>query len=134
MDRYPIRAEETNIQNVFNLVFFSIFLAEMVVKLVGLGVRVYIKDRFNVFDAVIVILSIVDVSLTYATTADGAGAISAFRAFRLLRVFKLAKSWKEFHKLIRTIGNSLKDISNFSILLVMFMITYTLLGMELFSN
>jgi len=52
-----------------------------------------------------VILSVVDVSLSYtmASTDDGfsgKGAISAFRAFRLLRVFKMAKSWKQLNSLI----------------------------------
>jgi hypothetical protein len=31
------------------------------------------------------------------------------------------------------IGDSLKDISNFSVLLFLFMFTYTLLGMEMFA-
>jgi len=106
----------------------------MVVKLIGLGFSTYIKDRFNIFDAVIVMLSIVDVSLSYSPNGGTGGAISAFRAFRLLRVFKLAKSWKKFHELLRTIGNTLKDISNFSILLFLFMFTYNLLGLELFAN
>ena len=50
-----------------------------------------------------------------------------------MRVFKLAKSWKKFHDLLVTIGHSLKDISNFTVLLFLFMFTYTLLGMEVFA-
>jgi hypothetical protein len=63
----------------------------------------------------------------------GSGAITALRTFRLLRVFKLAKTWKQFQYLLATIANTLKDISNFSVLLFLFIYTYTLLGMELFS-
>ena len=66
----------------------------MILKLIGYGFRYYIKDRFNIFDAIIVILSVVDVALSFTSSNLGGGAISAFRAFRLLRVFKLAKSWK----------------------------------------
>jgi uncharacterized membrane protein len=33
--------------------FFTIFLAEMIIKLIGLGLKTYIKDRFNIFDAII---------------------------------------------------------------------------------
>jgi len=55
------------------------------------------------------------------------------RAFRLLRVFRLAKSWKQFHQLLKTIGSTMKDIANFSVLLFLFMFTYTLLGMEIFG-
>ena len=55
------------------------------------------------------------------------------RAFRLLRVFKLAKSWKKFGELLKTIGKTLKDVSNFSILLFLLIFTYTLLGMEIYA-
>jgi hypothetical protein len=61
------------------------------------------------------------------------GTISGFRSIRLLRIFKLARSWSSFRELIEKIGLSLKDISNFSILLFLFIFTYTLLGMELFA-
>ena len=56
------------------------------------------------------------------------------RAFRLLRIFKLAKSWRKFKYLLKTIGETLKDISTFSILLFLFIFTYTILGMETFAD
>lgn len=64
---------------------------------------------------------------------QGSKAIQALRAFRLLRVFKLAKSWKQFQNLLKTIGHTLKDISTFSVLLFLFIFTYTILGMEWFA-
>lgn len=82
---------------VFNLVFFGAFFFEMIIKLIGLGFKLYLKDRFNMFDMVIVIFSCVDTTLTYAGVGGGGGgAISAMRGFRLLRIFKLAQSWKKF--------------------------------------
>jgi len=66
-------------------------------------------------------------------SVGGGGAISAMRAFRLLRVFKLAKAWQKFKDLLVTIGNTMVDIGNFSILLLLLIFTYTLLGLELFS-
>ena len=70
---------------------------EMIIKVIGLGPNTYIKDPYNIFDAIIVTLSIIDVFVSATLPNDvkmGKGAISVFRAFRLLRVFKLAKSWK----------------------------------------
>jgi len=105
----------------------------MIIKIVGLGPKMYIKDYFNIFDAFIVILSIIDVSLTFSIENDGSnvgkGAISAFRAIRLMRVFKLAKSWTQLNRLIQTIINSLKDISSFSVLIFLLIYIYILLGM-----
>ena len=51
-----------------------------------------------------------------------------------MRIFKLARSWTSFQNLLITIGKTVKDISNFSVLLLLFMFTYALLGMELFSH
>lgn len=110
----------------------------MVIKLIGIGPKLYIADHYNIFDSLIVTLSIVDVCLSYALPGEeinsGRGAISAFRAFRLLRVFKLAKSWKKLKLLLQTIAKSLKDISSFSVLLFLLMFIYVLLGMELFAQ
>ena len=110
----------------------------MIIKILGLGPKMYVRDYFNIFDAFIVILSIVDVSLTFSIEDNfsnaGKGAISAFRAFRLMRVFKLAKSWTQLNKLIQTILNSLKDISSFSVLLFLLIYIYILLGMQIFAR
>ena len=43
-----------------NIVFTWLFAAEMLVKIIGLGPKEYVKDYYNVFDAVIVMLSITD--------------------------------------------------------------------------
>ena len=122
---------------VFDIFFVWIFTAEMLAKLLGLGIKNYILDKFNLFDGVIVIIGLVDFTL-YLTTdeietnSDG-GIMSALRALRLLRVIKLARHWKAFQDILQTIISSLVDISNFSILLLLFMFIFALLGMELFA-
>lgn len=60
-------------------------------------------------------------------------AIQSFRVFRLLRVFKLAKIWPEFAYILVTVGNTLKKISAFSVLLLIFIFSFSILGMELFA-
>ena len=35
----------------------------MIVKLIGMGIKGYLKDRFNIFDGIIIILSIADITL-----------------------------------------------------------------------
>lgn len=104
-DRYPSMGNELDyILDMVNIVFFGIFTMEMVIKLLGMGPKNYIRDSFNIFDALIVILSVADVCLSFLVEnnqmSKGKGAISAFRAFRLIRVFKLAKSWDQLNKLI----------------------------------
>lgn len=106
----------------------------MVIKLIGLGPKLYVKDKFNIFDCIVVVVSIVENVINWSGVEGGTkGAISAFRGVRLLRVFKLARSWTSFRELLEKIMLTLKDISNFSVLLFIFMFVYTLLGMELYA-
>jgi hypothetical protein len=60
-------------------------------------------------------------------------AIAAFRSLRLFRIFKLARSWDSFRKLLMAIASTIGSIIHFIILLFLFMIIASLLGMELFS-
>ena len=53
---------------------------------------------------------------------------------RLLRVLKLARSWHALYDILSKLGKSLKDISYFTILLVLYIYIMALLGMELFAN
>lgn len=133
LDRYPIDPSEAEIFNVINDILSWCFFLEMFIKIIGVGVIEYAKDKFNLFDCVVVIVSTVENIIQYVGIFLSGGTISALRALRLLRVFKLARSWSSFRKLLEKIIVSIKDISNFSILLFLFIFVYTLLGMELFA-
>jgi len=74
-----------------NFGFFVFFMIELVSKLIGQGFRHYIRDRFNWFDGLVVIVSAIDITLLYALPANlessSSGAITALRVFRLIRIF-----------------------------------------------
>lgn len=87
-----------------NEIFSWCFLAEMIIKLIGLGVKDYTRDAFNIFDACLVIISLVDYIILHIpqlSFGSSGGALSAFRSIRLLRVFKLARSWTSFRELLQ---------------------------------
>ena len=97
LDRYPPSQKEIAIYEDINNILSWCFFAEMVIKLIGLGFKEYAKDRFNLFDCLIVVFSAIENIIDWAGVQGGTGgAISAFRAVRLLRVFKLARSWTSF--------------------------------------
>lgn len=136
LEKFPEDPKTNEISATLNDVFTWAFVAEMVIKLIGLGFKEYARDSFNLFDAFIVVLSIVDMIVSAALAGDGespTGALSAFRGVRLLRVFKLARSWSSFREILAKILITVKDVSTFSLLLVMFMFIFSLLGMELFG-
>jgi len=119
---------------VFNEFFTWIFFVELISKLIGLGFVNYRKDKYNLFDAVIVIISLIDWTISRLPGVDAGSALNAFRALRLLRMLKLSKSWHALSEILRKTAQSIKDIGNFSLLLALFMYIFALLGMELFSN
>jgi len=120
-----------------NLGFFMFFVIELISKLIGQGLHHYMRDKFNWFDAIVVVVSAVDITLLYTLYANEedstSGAITALRVFRLIRIFQLGHLWKEFQELLTVVLNTLKDVSNISILILIFVFSYTLIGLELFA-
>lgn len=134
MSKYPIDLDYEWRLELSNLIFFGLFCLELILKLVGRGVEFYLSDHFNWFDGGVILISAVDVSLQYTLKRDyDSGSITALRVLRLIRVIRLAKIFRDFNQLFSAIRNTLKDISNISILLTIFILTYALLGLELFA-
>ena len=103
---YPMEDEHVDFVEVTNTIFNIIYLAEMVVKLMGLGVRKYVAEKFNIFDAVLVMIGLSEIIFS-----DGNSALLVLRAFRLMRIFKLARKWKSLRNLLKTIYKSFSAIS-----------------------
>ena len=56
--------DEDTVNNEFvslNIFFFTVFLIEMIIKITGLGPKGYIRDRMNIFDGTIVIVSAIEI-------------------------------------------------------------------------
>ena len=70
MDKYPEDEDLSEVTSLLNNIFTYCFIVEMVIKLIGLGFREYSRDSFNIFDAIVVILSIVDIVITSASDSD----------------------------------------------------------------
>ena len=115
--------------------FSWIFTLEMIIKVTGLGVREYVRDSFNIFDAAIVILSLVDNILQYSVgnSASGGGVI-VLRSIRLLRVFKLARNWTSLRILIVKIVDTLPNLASFAFLLFIFQVVFVILGLQFFAG
>jgi hypothetical protein len=108
----------------------------MILLLIGCGIKKYVKDPLNIFDSFIVIISLIDSILSSADHAISGRAfavITAFRTFRLFRILKLARQWKTLRTLLSTIAATLVDVGYFTVILLLFMIIFALLGMEFFA-
>ena len=70
MEKYPEDPDYVSISATLNTIFTWAFVAEMVMKLLGLGFREYCRDHFNIFDAIVVVLSLVDMVVTIVSDYD----------------------------------------------------------------
>lgn len=60
LDRYPISNSEIRILELTNLTLTFVFTVEMLLMVLANGVKTYVQDSFNIIDALIVIISLVD--------------------------------------------------------------------------
>lgn len=123
---------ETNV--IANLFFTVIFAVEMVLKLYGFGLKKYVADSFNNFDAFIVVMSYVELLVPQDPNSEGGGGLGMLRAFRLLRIFKIIKSWENLKVLLTTVFDSIQAITNLGILIALFLFIFALLCKQFFSE
>ncbi|XP_075701879.1 sodium channel protein type 4 subunit alpha isoform X3 [Rhinoderma darwinii] len=128
MEHYPMTEQFENVLYVGNLVFTGIFAAEMFFKVIALDPYYYFQVGWNIFDSIIVTLSLVELGLA---NVEG---LSVLRSFRLLRVFKLAKSWPTLNMLIKIIGNSVGALGNLTLVLAIIVFIFAVVGMQLFGK
>ncbi|XP_067400273.1 voltage-dependent L-type calcium channel subunit alpha-1D isoform X2 [Emydura macquarii macquarii] len=123
----------TQIQDTANKVLLALFTCEMLVKMYSLGLQAYFVSLFNRFDCFVVCGGIVETILVELEIMSPLG-ISVFRCVRLLRIFKVTRHWTSLSNLVASLLNSMKSIASLLLLLFLFIIIFSLLGMQLFGG
>ncbi|XP_048347351.1 voltage-dependent L-type calcium channel subunit alpha-1D isoform X4 [Sphaerodactylus townsendi] len=123
----------TQIQDIANKVLLALFTCEMLVKMYSLGLQSYFVSLFNRFDCFVVCGGIVETILVELEIMSPLG-ISVFRCVRLLRIFKVTRHWTSLSNLVASLLNSMKSIASLLLLLFLFIIIFSLLGMQLFGG
>uniref|UniRef100_A0A8C3L500 Voltage-dependent L-type calcium channel subunit alpha n=1 Tax=Chrysolophus pictus TaxID=9089 RepID=A0A8C3L500_CHRPC len=123
----------TQIQDIANKVLLALFTCEMLVKMYSLGLQAYFVSLFNRFDCFVVCGGIVETILVELEIMSPLG-ISVFRCVRLLRIFKVTRHWASLSNLVASLLNSMKSIASLLLLLFLFIIIFSLLGMQLFGG
>ncbi|XP_034469409.1 voltage-dependent R-type calcium channel subunit alpha-1E-like isoform X3 [Hippoglossus hippoglossus] len=114
-------------------VFLGLFLAEMFLKMYGLGFRLYFQSSFNRFDCAVIVGSIFEVVWGFFRPGMSFG-LSVLRALRLLKIFKITKYWSSLRNLVVSLMSSMKSIISLLFLLFLFIVVFALLGMQLFGG
>ncbi|KAK7135229.1 hypothetical protein R3I94_014018 [Phoxinus phoxinus] len=123
----------TEVQDVANKVLLALFTCEMLIKMYSLGLQAYFVSLFNRFDCFVVCGGIVETILVEFEVMSPLG-ISVFRCVRLLRIFKVTRHWASLSNLVASLLNSMKSIASLLLLLFLFIIIFSLLGMQLFGG
>uniref|UniRef100_A0A3P8T329 Voltage-dependent L-type calcium channel subunit alpha n=1 Tax=Amphiprion percula TaxID=161767 RepID=A0A3P8T329_AMPPE len=123
----------TEVQDVANKVLLALFTLEMLVKMYSLGLQAYFVSLFNRFDCFVVCGGIMETILVELAIMSPLG-ISVFRCVRLLRIFKVTRHWASLSNLVASLLNSMKSIASLLLLLFLFIIIFSLLGMQLFGG
>ncbi|XP_068996885.1 voltage-dependent L-type calcium channel subunit alpha-1D isoform X1 [Embiotoca jacksoni] len=123
----------TEVQDAANKVLLALFTLEMLVKMYSLGLQAYFVSLFNRFDCFVVCGGIVETILVELAVMSPLG-ISVFRCVRLLRIFKVTRHWASLSNLVASLLNSMKSIASLLLLLFLFIIIFSLLGMQLFGG
>uniref|UniRef100_A0A4X2KZI7 Sodium channel protein n=1 Tax=Vombatus ursinus TaxID=29139 RepID=A0A4X2KZI7_VOMUR len=128
MEHYNMTSSFSSMLQIGNIFFTVIFTAEMVLKIIAFHPYYYFQKSWNIFDSVIVTLSLVELGLPQKAS------LSVLRSFRLLRVFKLAKSWPTLNNLIKIIGNSVGALGNLTLILAIIVFIFAVVGKQLFGE
>ncbi|XP_012879075.1 PREDICTED: voltage-dependent L-type calcium channel subunit alpha-1C [Dipodomys ordii] len=123
----------TEVQDTANKALLAMFTAEMLLKMYSLGLQAYFVSLFNRFDCFIVCGGILETILVETKIMSPLG-ISVLRCVRLLRIFKITRGWNSLSNLVASLLNSVRSIASLLLLLFLFIIIFSLLGMQLFGG
>uniref|UniRef100_T1JU89 Ion transport domain-containing protein n=1 Tax=Tetranychus urticae TaxID=32264 RepID=T1JU89_TETUR len=110
--------ELTQALEMSNLIFTFLFGIEMALKILAEGCFHYISDGFNVFDGIVVLVSIMEL------IEDSGSGLSVLRTFRLLRILKLVRFMPALKRQLVIMLRTLDNVAVFFALLVLFIFIF----------
>lgn len=130
--------ELENFLELANVYFTWIFIYEMFIKWYAIGISKYFADTMNILDGGVVWLSIFEI--VFQSISSGSANLSAFRTIRMLRTFRvfrvarLLRALQSMQTIMQVIAKSYKSFIYITVLMFLFVIIFSLLGMSLFGG
>eukprot|EP01064_Diplonema_japonicum_P009432 TRINITY_DN16926_c0_g1_i1.p1 TRINITY_DN16926_c0_g1~~TRINITY_DN16926_c0_g1_i1.p1 ORF type:complete len:2141 (+),score=493.84 TRINITY_DN16926_c0_g1_i1:35-6457(+) len=134
-DHHGIDSTGLLVIEIVNIVCTLIFTIEIVVKMIGLGVTLTFRDPYNRFDAFLVVVGVPQLIISFVGSSTGGGNfLSIFKMMRVARVLRLGRRWTRLRETIRIVLESLTAVAYLSLLLLLILFIYSILGMQLFGK
>ena len=141
MPYYGEPAWYTAIHTSFAHLLTWLFVAEMALKLVGLGCSRYWSSFWHRVDGSIVLMSIAEMSINAVTLDSHAFAqlglsstVRSLRAVRLVRVLRVLRTSPSMYNSLRAFVGALPQVFNLVLLLVCVVFVFAIIGMNLFGG
>ncbi|KAI8502157.1 hypothetical protein Bbelb_197450 [Branchiostoma belcheri] len=135
MEHYGSSDQFKYILEKINLVFIAVFTGEMVWKMIAFGPK-YFSQGWNIFDFVVVVMSIITQGLedVMAALPVPPTLLRVIRVARVGRILRLVKGAKGIRTLIFSLLVSLPALVNIGLLLFLIMFIYAIFGMMNFAH
>ena len=134
IDHHGISSGLLEFVEITSFVCNCFFLTEVILKIVGLSISGYFGNYWNMFDFVLVAISIPEMVTMWASSSEGSGGVTALRALRAFRVTRLLRRYKSLQQVVTTIMRSLSSAAYLSLIMLLFIFVYTVLGVQLFAE
>ncbi|KAK3737051.1 hypothetical protein QZH41_016673, partial [Actinostola sp. cb2023] len=124
----------------FDCVFTAIFIFEVVVKVIDMGLifhkGAYLRSIWNVIDGTVVACNLASLILSRSSNTDrlSNSAIRALRVMRVLRPFKSVHKIKKLRAVFRCMWFSVKNVVNILMITVLFLFIFAVMGVQLFNG
>ncbi|NXH19573.1 SCN5A protein, partial [Bucco capensis] len=122
-----------DVLNKINYFFVAVFTAECVIKILALR-QYFFTSGWNIFDLVVVVLSLVSIGLSEAFQSFFSPTLlRIFRLSRIGRILRLIRQARGIRTLLFALLMSLPALFNIGLLLFLVMFIYAIVGMTNFA-
>jgi hypothetical protein len=105
----------------------AFYWGEVIAKVTAYGVSRYVKDAWNIFDVVLVLG-------TFLLNLLGGTFLVFERLFRVVRIMRLLNAFRTIRKLVMTLFYSMSSLFNVTLLMLISMVVFGVLGVNLFGE
>lgn len=113
---------------IFNYVLVFLFCIESTLKLIASGLREFFRKKYNIFDLIILLISIYEILILNKTT------FAILRVLRIYRLFKLMTKWRTVAIILKCIHATVKEMGYYILLLFILIYVFALIGMNFFKG
>ena len=122
---------------VLNVCFTCFFVFDVVIKMLVFRIKLYFSSKWNIFDFIIAIISVVHVGFENPwnhTEQSSVKILQVIRTLQVLRVLKLTAHFPRLRRWVRVFLESIQSAVTLTALLALIIFIYALIGMQLFAG